>query len=526
MQVLFVGINELLYCETPRGQRRKSSPHWRVAVDRFETLMSALGDWIQVQTKPSKSRRRHIMATAYRYRRTTQFVAMSVLAMQAHATVSTKRETRFDTDSADIGIDNRCSACISHVESDFEGPLVHCNRVVKGFGGSRTRNIKMGTLQWSWEDDQGDATTFRIPNSYYVPDGGVRLLSPQHWAQTQQSKSSRFAKFDKRGRCEHPPASSQCGETTDSNRCVLHWNNGVDKRTVTLGRADNVATFTLASGYEHFRAFCCETDMIDVRLDDVIALPAGLISDDEDDDAPTAPLPAATPDVTPWVPTRLPASAADQATPVDFDLNGPPMTDSEGEGTQGSARSTSTTNVIIDEEDRQPSDLAELLMLHHQYGHISFAKLQEMAKQGIIPRRLSKCRVPVCSACLYSKMTRKPWRGKPSKKDDRETELPQRPGQVVSVDELVSPTPGLIAQMTGFLTTKRYKYATVYVDQFSRLGFIHLQKTASAEETIEGKKAFEAHARRHNVRFSTTMPTMASSRLTYGWRRAGRKSKG
>jgi hypothetical protein len=266
--------------------------------------------------------------------------------------------------------------------------------------------------------------------------------------------------------------------------------------------------------------------MIDVRLDDVIALPAGLISDDEDDDAPTAPLPAATPDVTPWVPTRLPASAADQATPVDFDLNGPPMTDSEGEGTQGSARSTSTTNVIIDEEDRQPSDLAELLMLHHQYGHISFAKLQEMAKQGIIPRRLSKCRVPVCSACLYSKMTRKPWRGKPSKKDDRETELPQRPGQVVSVDELVSPTPGLIAQMTGFLTTKRYKYATVYVDQFSRLGFIHLQKTASAEETIEGKKAFEAHARRHNVRFSTTMPTMASSRLTYGWRRAGRKSKG
>ncbi|KAI2499307.1 hypothetical protein MHU86_15151 [Fragilaria crotonensis] len=40
--------------------------------------------------------------------------------------------------------------------------------------------------------------------------------------------------------------------------------------------------------------------------------------------------------------------------------------------------------------------------------------------------------------------------------------------------------------MTGFLTTKRYRYATVYVDQFSRLGFIYLQKTASAEETVEG----------------------------------------
>jgi hypothetical protein len=67
----------------------------------------------------------------------------------------------------------------------------------------------------------------------------------------------------------------------------------------------------LASGYEHFRAFCCETDMIDERLDDFIALPAGLISDNEDDDKPIAPLPSATPDETPWIPPRLSVSAAD-----------------------------------------------------------------------------------------------------------------------------------------------------------------------------------------------------------------------
>ena len=54
--------------------------------------------------------------------------------------------------------------------------------------------------------------------------------------------------------------------------------------------------------------------------------------------------------------------------------------------------------------------------------------------------------------------------------------------------------------MTGFLTTKRYKYATIYVDQYSRYGFVYLQKTASAEETVEGKRAFEAFAKRHGVR--------------------------
>ena len=63
---------------------------------------------------------------------------------------------------------------------------------------------------------------------------------------------------------------------------------------------------------------------------------------------------------------------------------------------------------------------------------------------------------------MFAKMTRRPWRGKPTlSRNDKADKLPTRPGQVVSVDHVVSPTPGLIAQMTVFLTTKRYKYATV-----------------------------------------------------------------
>ena len=71
--------------------------------------------------------------------------------------------------------------------------------------------------------------------------------------------------------------------------------------------------------------------------------------------------------------------------------------------------------------------------------------------------------------------------------------IPTKPGQVVSVDQLVSPTPGLIAQMTGFLTKQRYKYATVYIDQASGQSFIHLQKSASTSETLESKAAFEQY---------------------------------
>jgi len=69
----------------------------------------------------------------------------------------------------------------------------------------------------------------------------------------------------------------------------------------------------------------------------------------------------------------------------------------------------------------------------------------------------------------------------------------------VSVDQLVSTTPGLIAQLRGLPTTKRYNAATVFVDQFSGLSFVHLQKTTSAEETIEGKSKFEAYASSNGV---------------------------
>ena len=98
--------------------------------------------------------------------------------------------------------------------------------------------------------------------------------------------------------------------------------------------------------------------------------------------------------------TTPPANGEDQlkaaATPIEFNLNGPTTSASEG----GKATSTSTINVITNKEDRQPSDLAKLLMLHHQYGHISMQKMQEMATQGTIPKRLATCRIPTCLACL------------------------------------------------------------------------------------------------------------------------------
>ena len=88
-----------------------------------------------------------------------------------------ERIVRFDTDAKPIGVDNRCSACISPYIEDFIGSLEDTNKTIKGFAGTRTDNPMMGVLCWQWSDDSGKRHTFEIPNSYYVPSCELRLLS-------------------------------------------------------------------------------------------------------------------------------------------------------------------------------------------------------------------------------------------------------------------------------------------------------------------------------------------------------------
>jgi hypothetical protein len=85
-------------------------------------------------------------------------LAMSVLAMHARTAVATERMTQFDTDGEWVGVDNRCTGCISHVRSDFVSDLTPSNRSVKGFGGTRTTNVNVGTIRWKWERSNPLAT--------------------------------------------------------------------------------------------------------------------------------------------------------------------------------------------------------------------------------------------------------------------------------------------------------------------------------------------------------------------------------
>ena len=65
---------------------------------------------------------------------------------------------RMDTDSVPIGIDNRCSLCISHVPEDFMGNLIPSNRKIKGFRGIYHQEFK-------WAPSSGYVMMIRVKNT-------------------------------------------------------------------------------------------------------------------------------------------------------------------------------------------------------------------------------------------------------------------------------------------------------------------------------------------------------------------------
>ena len=127
-----------------------------------------------------------------------------------------------------------------------------------------------------------------------------------------------------------------------------------------------------------------------------------------------------------------------------------------------------------------------------------FTKLKLLAVLNIIPHRLALMKPPTkCACCIYGKMTKQPWRTK--SKNNQPTQLATAPSQCLSVNHMESSTLGFIGQLKGKLTISRYKYATVFIDNFSRYKDIYLQRTLSSEETLNVKIAFEAHSRAMDV---------------------------
>ena len=73
-----------------------------------------------------------------------------------------------------------------------------------------------------------------------------------------------------------------------------------------------------------------------------------------------------------------------------------------------------------------------------------------MAKEDLLPKKVLTVQEPICPACQYGKMHHKLWRTKGGTMN--QAKVPTRPGQIISVDQLESTTPGFIVQLRDKLT--------------------------------------------------------------------------
>ena len=398
----------------------------------------------------------------------------AITALRAQQGPKSKSQFRFDTDSKAIRVDNCASYSLSPDKKDFVSPLKRVNKRIQGIGGNLD-DLYVGTIQWNIEDDNGRPQAILLPNSIYVPTSPSRLLSPQHWAQTTEG-----------------PNRPWC--VTTHNEVTLHW-EGTRVKTMPLDKSTgNVATMYTVPDYTAYQTFverCGESE--DLSIEGFVG---NVVSDSEDEENDPA-----------WERPRDNTNVEDLATkrqnepivedwstttPVEFDLNGPNAGDHE------------EIPVIQTQEEDEPereSNQAMFLQWHHRLNHLSPATMQHMAKQGLLPSKLAKCQTPACSSCLYGKATRRPWRTKPAAKASvSKLRTATAPGQCISIDQLESRTPGLIAQMRGWITKKRYRVATIFVDHFSGHSYVYLQKTTNSEETVEAKVAYERFLSRLGIK--------------------------
>jgi hypothetical protein len=390
------------------------------------------------------------------------------------------KPTHYDTDSFDIYVDNCASRSITNDLRDFVDTPVPSNTRIYGTNGVSDGTL-MGTVRWSIEDDDGQVHDIVIPNTVYSKGNRNKLLSPQHWSQEVRDR--------------YPIRNGTWCATLD-DRIILFWKQQRYKRTAfLLPESTNVGVIRSAPGVRKYVKACSaiERDL----GEQIMAMPTVIE------------------DVSHHTTEYATDTQGYEGVPIvsDNEEESPEPNETQ-DGTQQetqekgpNAGTMSTINLDIEGEDdmdagydlKFTSQEQEYLYWHNKLGHLSKSRMKQLSEKGSIPRYLAKMKkTPICAACMHGKATKTPWR---TKSETRQApKVVTKPGECVAVDQLESSTVGFIGQLKGFLTKYRYKYATVFVDQYSDYTYLHFHIALTSEETMKAKRAFEAHAESFGVR--------------------------
>ena len=352
--------------------------------------------------------------------------------------------------------------------------------------GKTIKPIGIGTVLLKIEDVLSHIHTLEIQDAMHMPHIPLNIFVPQAFIQQRQYEGDSVA---------------SC--SINATGITLKWMSESGKEAskyVPLNRSNIGIAFT-ASGYKNFRAFAA-----------MFAMPATYVSDEEDDD---------------HVPRQSQDEQSIQITSTSS--NEDPKHPSSKGATRSPSKEVSTDfhtdPHLIPQEPDAPllaSNQALLMAYHEQLGHTYFAQLQELAKQGTIPKKLANVPLPKCPSCLYGKAHKRPWR---THKIDPKIKPTTVPGAVVSVDQLESPVPGFVPIARGQPTTSRYHGASVFADHVRGFTYVHLHQALTMQETLDATHAFEHVAHQHAVRIMHIIATTVVLRIVRSWMMSARHGK-
>lgn len=373
----------------------------------------------------------------------------------------------WDEESTSILIDTGATRTLTpHLSDLIDAKPYHAT--VRGVGSGKITHT--GKIRWSVRDENGKCVYIEDATAFCAPGLPYRLLCPHSWRDHQDDK--RHAKGELEG------DQANLAMANDGSGYYLTWNRGKINVKAPLDEATNLPLIQVKGHFTYYSAFHAQFKTFSTCLPDMNTINTSDKSEYQEQ--------------------------SDLEDPTPFNLNGTSKLSAEAKvlprqpsvqnySTQTHREKTSTLN-----EPLTRRDVAEFLQWHVRCNHAPFKLIRWASRIGILPRKLSKVENVMCSACMYGKQKRKPWRTKGSHSST--IRKATKPGECVSVDQLITKTPGLVPQTTGRLTKARYTVATIFVDHASDLDYVYLQESTNAMETIEAKQEFERFCQQHGVR--------------------------
>jgi hypothetical protein len=127
-------------------------------------------------------------------------------------------------------MDTFASITLGNHPDQFEDLKEHNDMEVEGIQGGLSIKVS-STFKFHIKDDKGGVHLIKIPNSKYVPDLKVCLLSPHHWAQEEKG---------------HHPVPKGTKMDTDNEALTLIWNQQKYQRSIPYHPLTNTPSFHTA----------------------------------------------------------------------------------------------------------------------------------------------------------------------------------------------------------------------------------------------------------------------------------------